>query len=116
MPVALGQTAPASHAQYSFTISAAQPWTDTGVDLSAGDTLTFTAEAKPGADANCSPQGAASTSSDKLPLSDPSGALIAKTSDQAAPTLVGSGRDLHNTAAGHLFLGLNQTAKLDCAP
>jgi hypothetical protein len=113
---ALCQTAPASPAQYSFTISAAQSWTDTGVDLSPGDTLTFTSEAKPGADASCVPQGSPSSSSDKLPLSDaPAGALIAKLSDSAAPALVGSGRDLHSDAAGHLFLGLNQTTASDCA-
>ena len=118
---AVGQTAPASPAQYSFTISASQPWTDTGVDLSLGDTLTFTAEAKTGADASCVPQGSPSPSSDKLPLSDaPAGALIAKMSESAAPALVGSGRDLHSDAAGHLFLGLNlpglnQAATSDCA-
>jgi len=117
--IVFGQTSPASPAQYSFTISASQPWTDAGVDLSAGDTLTFTAGAKPGADASCVPQGAASTStssSDKLPLSSaPAGALIAKLSENADPMLVGSGRDLRSDAAGHLFLGLNQTTKSDCA-
>jgi hypothetical protein len=41
--MAVSQTATAGPAQYSFTISASQPWTDTGVDLSVGDTLTFTA-------------------------------------------------------------------------
>jgi hypothetical protein len=114
---AFSQTAPASPSAYSFTISASQPWTDTGVDLSAGDTLTFTAEPASGADASCSPQGgAAQSSSDKLPLADaPSGALIAKTSDQANPVLVGNSRDLHTDAAGHLFLGLNETAKSGCS-
>lgn len=115
--VALGQTTPASPAEYSFTISAAQPWTDTGVDLSAGDTLSFTAETKPGDDAGCRPQGAGpSSSSDKLPLYDaPAGALMAKTSEKADPLLVGSSRELRSEAAGHLFLGMNQTAKSDCA-
>ncbi len=117
--LAFSQTAPASPppSPYSFTISASQPWTDTGVDLSAGDTLSFTAEAASGADSTCAPQGAtAPSSSDKLPLSDaPAGALIAKTSDQANPVLVGGTRDLHIDAAGHLFLGLNQTTKSDCS-
>jgi hypothetical protein len=118
---AVGQTAPASPAQYSFAISGSQPWTDTGIDLSAGDTLSFTAEAKPGANASCVPQGSPSSSSDKLPLSDaPAGALIAKLSETATPALVGSGRDLQSAAAGHLFLGLNllglnQAATSDCA-
>jgi len=78
---AFGQTVSESPADYSFTVSTSQPWTDTGVDLFAGDTLTLTAEAKSGADANCVPQGTSSSSStEKLPLSDaPVGALIAKT-------------------------------------
>jgi len=117
--IVFGQTVPASPAQYSFTISASQPWTDAGVDLSAGDTLTFTAEAKPGADVSCVPQGAASTStssSDKLPLSSaPAGALIAKLSENADPLLVGSGRDLRSDVDGHLFLGANQATKSNCA-
>ena len=115
--LAVGQTAPSSPAEYSFTISATQPWTDTGVDLLAADTLAFTAEAKPRADAGCVPQGAASSpSSDKLPLSDaPAGAVIARLSEKADPLLVGSSRELHVEAVGHLFLGLNQTAKSDCA-
>src|SRR5579863_1613455 len=110
------QTAPASSSQYSFTISASQPWTDTGVDLSAGDTLSFTAEAKSGADANCAPQGDASAAAGNLPLSGaPAGALIARMSVNGDPVLVGSDRDIHSAAAGHLFLGLNQPAKSDCA-
>lgn len=115
-PIASGQSAAPSPSSYSFTISGSQLWTDTGVDLSAGDTLSFTAETKSGADASCVPQGVAASSSDQLPLSTaPAGALIAKTSDSAAPMLVGSGRDLHADSAGHLFLGLNQTAKSDCS-
>jgi hypothetical protein len=114
--IAFSQTTPAP-AEYSFTISASLPWTDTGVDLSASDVLSFTAQAKPGADSTCVPQGTAGpASSDKLPLSDaPSGALIARTSGQASPVLVGSSHELHSDSAGHLFLGLNQTTKSDCA-
>ncbi len=37
----------AQTSEYSFTISASQPWIDTGVDLSASDTLAFTAERNP---------------------------------------------------------------------
>ncbi|HET8825672.1 MAG TPA: hypothetical protein VFM77_11125, partial [Terriglobales bacterium] len=33
---------------YSFTISGTQTWTDTGVDLAAGDVVSLTAEAKTG--------------------------------------------------------------------
>ena len=116
--VAFGQTGPVSPAQYSFTVSASQLWTDAGVDLSAGDTLTFTAGAKPGADASCIPQGASTStpSSDALPLSSaPAGALIARLSENADPLLVGGGRDLRSDAAGHLFLGVNEATKSNCA-
>jgi hypothetical protein len=104
---ALSQTAPASPSQYSFTISGSQPWTDTGIDLSAGDNLTFTTDAKPGNDSTCT----SPSSSDKLPVPDATfGTLIAKTSEKGDPALVGSGHDLHADAAGHLFLGLNQSS------
>ena len=102
--------------EYSFTISGSQTWTDTGVDLTAGDVLTLTAEAKPGFDSACNPQGTAAASSDKLPLpSAAAGALLAKTSDKADPTVIGSGGDLKPTEAGHLFIGLNQAAQSNCA-
>ena len=110
--IAFAQTAPAAPSEYSFTISGSQPWTDTGVDLSVGDSLAFTAEAKSGEDSNC----AASSPSDKLPVADaPSGALIAKTSEKSDPALVGNGHDLQPAAAGHLFLGLNQASTSGCA-
>ncbi len=101
---------------HSFTVSGAQAWTDTGVDLAAGDVLALTAEANPGSDAACSPQGVPAASSDKLLLpSAPAGALIARTSDKVDPTVIGSGGDLKPTEAGHLFLGLNQAALSTCA-
>ena len=43
-------------AQYSFTISDFQIWTDTGVDLAAGDSLSIAAETKTGSDRNCNPR------------------------------------------------------------
>src|SRR5258708_8638316 len=115
--IAFSQDAPAVSSEYSFTISGAQPWTDTGVDLSGGDTLGFTAGATSGTNSSCASQGgAAPSSSDKLPLSDaPAGALVAKTSDRADPVLVGSSGEVHSDVAGHLFLGLNQTAASGCA-
>ena len=114
-PIAYGQSAAPNSSSYSFTISGSQSWIDTGVDLAAGDTLSFTAETKSG-DASCVPQGVAVSSSNQLPLSTaPAGALIAKTSENAGPMLVGNGHDLHADSAGHLFLGLNQAAKSGCS-
>jgi hypothetical protein len=105
-----------STSDYSFTIPGSQTWTDTGVDLAAGDALTFTAEAKPGSDSACNPQGTTAQSSDQLPLSSAAaGALIGKTSEKGDPTIVGSSGDLTAKEAGHLFLGLNEASASNCA-
>ena len=114
---ALGQSS-AAPAEYSFTISGSQTWTDTGVDLSAGDSLTLTAESKSGSDANCTPQGFTSSAGDysKIPLSSaPVGALIVRTADNATPTLVGNGTSLKADNAGHLFLGVNENTASNCS-
>jgi hypothetical protein len=108
-----GQTAAAP---YAFTISASQPWTDTGVDLVAGDTLTLTAEKKSGHGA-CSPDGTAkSSAAEKLPMAVANeGALIARTSEIGDALLIGSSKEIRTDAAGHLFLGVNQVGTSDCA-
>ena len=108
-------TAPAS-SEYSFTISASQPWIDTGVDLTASDTLAFAAETKSGSADSCSAAGTKSASSEKLPLQDaPAGALIARISENGTPQLVGTSGSLHVDNPGHLFLGVNGSTKSDCA-
>jgi hypothetical protein len=112
------QTNPQASPELSFTISAAQTWTDTGADLSSGDTIKIAAEPKSGSPDACSPKGVtpANASSDKLPLPDaPAGALIARTSEGGTPVTVGNGVELHAAAAGHLFLGVNQAQKSDCS-
>lgn len=100
---------------YSFTISGTQTWTDTGVDLAAGDVVSLTAEAKTGS--ACDPKGnSAAQGGDKLPLaSAASGALIAKTAEQGSPEFVGASGDVHSTEAGHLFLGVNETSASSCS-
>lgn len=105
----------ASTNEYSFTISGTQTWTDTGVDLGAGDVVSLAAETKAGS--ACDPKGSsAAQSSDKLPLaSAASGALIAKTTEQASPTFVGASGEVHAAEAGHLFLGVNEAAASNCA-
>lgn len=112
--VAQESTAPAS---YSFTISGSQVWTDTGVDLAAGDDLSFTAEAKPGTENSCSPAGVPSASSGAaLPMaSSASGAVIAKTAEKSDPILVGNKTSLKAENTGHLFLGINQNVASSCA-
>jgi LssY C-terminus len=105
-------------AKYSFTISASQPWTDTGVDLAAGAALSINAEAKAGSDANCNPQGNSSTASDAATLalaSAPAGALLAKLAEKSDPVQVGSSHELHADGVGHLFLGVNGKAAANCS-
>lgn len=112
---AFGQTAPA---EYSFSIFGSQIWTDTGVDLAAGDSLTLSAENKPGSDAKCSPTGFTSASGDasNIPLaSSPAGTLIARTAENSAAVVVGAGANLKSDAAGHLFLGVNENTASNCA-
>lgn len=107
----------AAPAEYSFTISGSQTWTDTGVDLAAEDSLTLSAETKPGSESNCNPAGFTSTAGDynKIPLSSaPVGALIARTADNAAPMLVGNGVNLKADTSGHLFLGVNENTASNC--
>jgi hypothetical protein len=114
--LAKGQQNTASPAEYSFTISASQVWTDTGVDLAAGEAVSLKAEAKSGAGDNCNPGGITPTASDNLPVPViASGALIAKTSEKADAELVGNSHELKIEAASHLFLGVNQSGKSDCA-
>src|SRR5215469_15471348 len=114
---AFGQTATAP-AQYSFTISGSQTWTDTGVDLAAGDSLALSAEAKPGSDAKCSPAGSTSAVGDSrnIPLpASPAGTLIVRTAENSAAVVVGTGTDLKSDNAGHLFLGVNENAASSCS-
>jgi hypothetical protein len=111
---ASGQTSPS---EYSFTISDSQVWTDTGVDLSPGQTLTLTAETKSGSDRKCNPGGFSETAGDsKIPLTAaPVGALIARTSEKSEAKLVGTGTSFKIDSAGHLFLGINENAPSKCS-
>ena len=101
--------------EHSFTISGAQTWTDTGVDLAAGDVAAITAEAKSGSDAACNPAGNASSGGEKLPLaSAANGALIAKASEKAEPSSVGASGEIRAIEAGRLFLGVNESSTSSC--
>lgn len=113
---AAGQDIPATAAlEYSFTISASPAWTDTGMDLAAGDTLAFTSESKSSAK-GCSPDGNPSAASvGPLPLeSAAEGALLARTSEASAPILIGKSKELKADSSGHLFLKSNVNSESDC--
>jgi hypothetical protein len=105
----IAQTAPAAANDYSFNVSTTQTWTDTGVDLSAGDVLNITASG------NCNPSGVSGASTQALPVADAlPGALIAKLQAQGTPVLIGNSKEVTVDAAGHLFLGINAGDKPPC--
>jgi len=107
-------SAPSASPEYTFTISAAQAWTDTGVDLPAGQSLVLTAEPKTGS--VCNSNSSTTAGADALPLaSAPAGTVIARTSQSGEPFAVGSRHELKTETAGHLFLGVNVSVKSDCA-
>jgi hypothetical protein len=105
----MAQTPPTTANDYSFNVSTTQAWTDTGVDVSTGDVLNITASG------NCDPLGVNGASAQGLPLADAlPGALIAKLQAQGVPVLIGSSKEVTVDAAGHLFLGINASAKPPC--
>ncbi len=86
---------------YSFTISTAQPWTDTGVDLETGELLGITAS--PHSSDGCDPRGVSGSgdASAGLPVvSAFPGALIARTQAQGVPILIGSSSWRDNSVRG----------------
>jgi hypothetical protein len=109
--------APTVPRDYSFTISTAQSWTDTGVDLQAGDLLAITAG--PHGGDGCDPRGAGGSApaAAGLPVSAaPGGALIAKLADRGEGVLVGSSHQVRVAEPGHLFFGVNGGLNGQAAP
>src|ERR1700687_45381 len=97
---------------YSFTISTAHSWTDTGLDLQAGDVLQFQSSSAE----NCDPAGLSGAASTGLPVvSAPAGALIARLHSQGVPALIGRGTQLKAEETGHLFLGVNASGAPPCS-
>src|SRR5450631_4153968 len=96
-----------SSTDQSFTITTPPAaWTDTGLDLKAGDVVQISDLAITG----CGPQANDSaTQASSLPLpSAPAGSLLARLHAQgAAPLLVEAGKDIQIQEASHLFLGVN---------
>lgn len=102
-------------------VSAAEPWTDTGLDLQSGDVVEVSA-APSVSDQNrgvgvpaCDPKGVRGAAAD-LPLpTAQAGALIARLHAQGAtPLLVGAKTELHIEEPSHLFLGMNVTGAPPC--
>lgn len=113
-----------SSSPLEFHVSAAAGWTDTGLDLQAGDVVKISAESSISSEKHadsgapvCSPAGLSNAAAQSgLPLlSAPPGALIARLHAQGTtPVLVGSSRDLHIEEASHLLLGMNTSAAPSC--
>jgi hypothetical protein len=104
----IAQTAPsaspATANDYSFSVPTTQPWTDTGVDLQAGDVFDISASGTQ----KCDPQGVNGAAAQGLPVANAfPGALIAKLQAQGSPVMIGSSKEVKVDAPGHLYLGIN---------
>jgi len=107
-----------SSQDYTFQVSPAQAWTDTGLDLATGDVVEISAGASARIGVNppdCVPEGMGTGTPD-LPLpSAPAGAVIARLHSQgAAPVPVGKGTKLNIEEPSHLFLGMNIAGNPPC--
>ncbi len=102
--------------QKELDINASQIWTDTGIDLKAGDTVTITATGTIQFDSQhtSGPEGIARGWTDLImqyPVTNSGrGALIGRYTDNPAARafLVGSHSQRTVPVAGHLFLGVNE--------
>ncbi|MBV9608032.1 MAG: LssY C-terminal domain-containing protein [Acidobacteria bacterium] len=100
-------------------VPAARDWTDTGIDLNAGErvTISATGNVQPTLGAAIGPAGKARSWNDlmrALPVNAAgTGALIGRIGDDPAtvPFLIGAEKDLTVTRAGRLFLGVNRTSQ-----
>src|SRR5215468_11089364 len=106
----------ASAQDYKFTVSTAQPWTDTGVDLQTGDVLAISAlPHSANGNTGCDPAGVSSSQTQTLPLASAlPGALIARLQDNGSPLLVGANQELRVAQAGHFYLGANNSSVPVC--
>ena len=111
--------AQAAPQDFSFQVSPAQAWTETGLDLKTGDVLEISASANAASGVQPCDPAAVSTGVSQasgLPLpTAPVGALIARLHVQgAAPLLVGAKTELRIAEPSHLFLGLNMGSPTPC--
>lgn len=98
-------------------VSPTQAWTDSGIDLHAGDLVEISATTTGTGDNLCDPQGMADlANAGKLPLESAlPGALLAKLQEKSETLLfVGAARNLKVTEAGRLFVGSNLGASAGC--
>lgn len=116
---ALASTALAADRK-EIDVSASQTWTDTGIDLNAGDALAFTATGSISyGPQTAGPDGLKRGWKDLLmqfPVNEAGrGALVGRFGDSPAarPFLIGAKAQRTAPIAGRLFLGINQMANLN---
>jgi hypothetical protein len=98
-------------------ITPSQKWTDTGIDLHAGDLVKLSASATENGNQACDPQGVAGLAkAGKLPLETAlPAALLAKLQEKtSAIQFVGAERQFKITEAGRLYLGANLGGSASC--
>ena len=111
-------TAPKPNAYDNLTVPADQQWTDTGIDLKAGDKVTITSDGSIvfGGRLAATSEGLKRGWSDlmrALPVNSAgNGALIGRigAAEFANPFLIGKTKEIVAPADGRLFLGINQLA------
>lgn len=112
----IGAQSAATGQDFTFQVSTAQPgaaqaWTDTGLDLQAGDAVNISL------DSPASAQACDQATSQPADLPLPSahvGTLIARLHAHGAPLLVGTGTELKIEEPSHLFLGINTASNSTC--
>jgi hypothetical protein len=98
----------------SFTVSTGQAWTDTGLDLQVGQTLTITAAAAAGA-SGCDPMGVSGATGANLPIPNQlPGALLARLQGNGPAWFIGAKQQLQVQELGHLWLGVNAAGDPPC--
>jgi hypothetical protein len=106
MPLSLAKTLSSTTTVY---VQANQPWTDTGVDLVIGSTVTITASGLikvAGSDPGKSPDGAPCGSPPGFPAPSPCWSLIGEI-ENGIPFFVGSSIEFTAEASGRFYLGVN---------
>jgi Ca2+-binding EF-hand superfamily protein len=107
-----GNTAAGTGATRSVRVNSQQRWTDSGIDVRAGDTLTFqssgTITMSDNAEDTASPAGSRSgrRAPDAPILNQLAGALLGRIGDYG-PIFIGDRRTLTAPASGRLYFGVN---------
>jgi hypothetical protein len=122
LAIDLNAQSAASPRESTFQISSATAWTDTGLNLQAGQTVTVSVTKVSPASSEqtarrCDPTGLsdASVKPESLPVPAAApAALIAKLQANAAPILVGTRTELHIDGPSQLFLGMNTSGTPLC--